>query len=535
MPGLGCTLLLLTALVVIAGCWTRLGPARALGLGVAAPLVSASALGVLLLDLGALRRGPLLFGLALLAGAAALGVGWLRRRVAPRPTSAPASGTRACWLAAAVIVAFGTWLRAAPSPYLHGGQDQGIYVNVGHHVARTGRLRPIDPLMAGRVRGVRGADIRAAHHVRRLADDSPLRGRSEGRWLAGLHIEDARAGRLVPAFFHLLPTWFAMAELDLGFARSTWPLTLFAFASLLAALGLGLRIAAGCAADRAPRPTAWIWPSGLVAALALALHPLDLWFSSFPVTENLARASLLGACWLALEAELSKDQDTVAPLLGGLAGATFGLGVFARGSALALALVLIAALLLTPRTRARGALLSGLTIAAALGAVQGSSARGRTSSTRRRGTSPSPAHARSAPRVGVRAAGRRAHHRRRPRGRALRVTGARDRERAAATRRRRAHARGAGLRGRPRAGARGRVRLARPRSTCSRRSRATAASRRCSAGSPASRWRSRAPIAARCRGSRSPPPRCCSACARRACATSSTTRATTWPRSSRRW
>ncbi len=370
MSGLCSAILLITALAVTGGAWTRVGPARALALGIAVPIVTTSALGIALLDLGALRHGPLVLGLLALGVAQLAGVALLRRRLPARPpTPRPAPARVACWLAALVIIALGTWLRAAPSPYLHGGQDQGIYVNVGHHIARTGRLRPVDPLMAGRVRGVRGADIRAAHNVRALAEDSPLRGRSEGRWLAGLHIEHARSGRLVPAFFHLLPTWFAMAELDLGFARSTWPLTLFACLSLVAALGLGLQIGAGCSRGAGPRPL-WTWSSGLLAALALTLQPLDLWFSSFPVTENLARASLLGAAWLGIESTRADNQETVAPLLGLLAGAVFSLGVFARGSALALALVLIACSLVTPRTPARGALLLALLLGASLGAAQ---------------------------------------------------------------------------------------------------------------------------------------------------------------------
>lgn len=371
MPGALTLLLLATALAVAVLLRDRLGAMQAAGVGLSATFLTASAVGLVLLDLGRLHpwslRASLLAAFAILLIAAAL-----LRRALPRADAPVARDGR--WPAgalAAVALALGVMIRLDPSPYLHGGQDQGIYVNVGHHIARTGRLRPIDRLMAGRVRGVAGSDVRATHRISPIAPDSPLKGVREGRWFAGIHVEDADRGVLIPAFFHLMPVWFAMAEHDWGFARSTWPLVLFWLLSALAAFGLAVRLHrmfTGPTEDPGRRAVL----VGALAVAALALHPLDLWISTFTVTENLARACLLGAAWLALEgASAEREGRAGATLLSTLGGLCFAAGAFARGSLVAYALVLTVALLVSPiRARSRAALLVSLVVGTTLAVVQ---------------------------------------------------------------------------------------------------------------------------------------------------------------------
>lgn len=369
MSGALTLLLLLTAALVAAALWDRLGPGRALGAGAASTFLAASGALLILLDTGRLTPGPLRAVLALACGLVVAGAFALRRRL-PRGASPRVPGAFA--VAAAALLLGGVALRMDPSPYLHGGQDQGIYVNVGHHIARTGHLRIQDRVMAGGVRGVRGEEVRAAYKIRPPPPGSPLTGVREGRWIAGLHVEDASRGVLVPAFFHLLPAWLAAAEHDWGRARSTAPLVLFWILSALAAFGLAVRgtmLVSTCASEHVPRRA---WCAGLLALAALALHPLDLWFSTFPVSEDLARACLLGAAWLGLEAASAEREGRPgATLLAALAGGAMAAGAFARGTMLACAIALAAALLLTPWTgRARRALLLALVVGATLAAVQ---------------------------------------------------------------------------------------------------------------------------------------------------------------------
>jgi hypothetical protein len=362
----------LLATIVAIGLWSRLGFGRALMAGLAAGVLSVSAVALVCLDARAFERDALLGGLlgALLGWS--LLVAWLRARWPARATLGWDRTQRLGLLGLLVVLVIGTGIRLDPSPYLHGGQDQGIYVNVGHHIARTGRLRAVDRVMAGEIEGVDREVVVASHEIIEPKENSPLAGVREGRWLAGIHVEDASEGRSVPAFFHLLPVWFALAELDFGFARSTWPLVMFASLSLLAAFALGHRLAAGD--DPTPGDRARGVAVGLIAATSLAVHPLDLWISTFTVTENLARAALLGAAVLGLEAERAERRgEPGAVLLGALAGSVFAAGAFARGSMLALAIVLALVLVLVRRgaaPRSRMGFFIALVIGATLATVQ---------------------------------------------------------------------------------------------------------------------------------------------------------------------
>lgn len=368
MPGLLSLLSLATVGALTATLWRGLGPARALGVGLAATFLTASAVGLVLLDLGRLHASALSVCLAASFGLVWIGARAVRRRLPVLDGPRLAPGVVGC--VAALVVLGGAALRLAPSPFLHGGQDQGIYVNVGHHIARTGRLRPVDRLLAGGVRGVRAADVREAYKIRPVAAGSPLDGVREGRWIEGIHIEDAGRGALLPAFFHLMPVWFAMAEHDWGFARSTWPLVLFWVLSGLAVFGLAARLHGLFGAAGDARRGALV---GIVAVAALALHPLDLWISTFTVSENLARACLLAAAWLAIEAACAEREGRAgARLLAALGGLAFAAGAFTRGTLVAHALVLAAGLVLTPApgSRARRAFLAALIAGTALAVMQ---------------------------------------------------------------------------------------------------------------------------------------------------------------------
>ncbi len=345
-------------------------------MSLAAVLIGLGGLGLVLLDLRRFHYGVVAPTMLVLFGVLVVGAVVFRRRTAPRvlPRDSDRRVVVGLLGGLGLLLALGTGLRLHPSPYLHGGQDQGIYVNVGHHIARTGRLRPVDRLMAGSIPGVRPEDVRAAHRMKPIEPGSPLDGVREGRWIAGIHVEHGETGRLVPGFFHLLPVWFALAELDWGFGRSTWPLVPFWTASALALFALVRRLALGLAAreDECARRRASL--AGLAAVLGLALHPLDLWISTFTVTENLARASLLGGAALALEADAAEREGSDgAVLMGVLAGLCLAAGAFTRGSMVAHAVALSAALMVAPTDsrRSRTALQWALVLGTALAIVQG--------------------------------------------------------------------------------------------------------------------------------------------------------------------
>ncbi|MCA9695976.1 MAG: hypothetical protein KC431_00520, partial [Myxococcales bacterium] len=140
-------LVVATACLLGVGLRRRLGGARASMVALAGTMVSTSAVGLILLDARALTPSwlsPALAAALLLWGVVVM---VLRRRwstsvpvVAEDPQLRRINRVGAATLLLLLIGAAA--MRGNPSPYLHGGQDQGIYVNVGHHIARTGRLRP---------------------------------------------------------------------------------------------------------------------------------------------------------------------------------------------------------------------------------------------------------------------------------------------------------------------------------------------------------------------------------------------------------
>lgn len=375
------------ALALAAACtWLLarpLGLARAVACAAALVTCVVSLAGLVLLDAKALRA-PHLQVLVIVLGALLLaGLGLARRRwldVDERRggghTNAPGERRahppdRRVWLALAIVVVTGVGLRLDPSPYLHGGQDQGLYVSVGHLIARTGQHRATDRVMAGKVRGIEPQWILDAHRIASVETGSSLDGVREGRWIAGIHVEDASEGRVVPAFFHLLPVWFAISELDWGFARSTWPLVWFAACSHLAIFAVVATFARRIGAATGGVDAHWY---GVIAAAALGFHPLDLWISTFTVTENAARPALLASVAFALLASDAEREGTRGPqLYAVLGGLVFTLGAFARGSMIALGVFAIAALIVTPsRTpRTRRTLVVTLTFGTALAIVQG--------------------------------------------------------------------------------------------------------------------------------------------------------------------
>jgi hypothetical protein len=363
-----------------------LGLGRAMGTSLALVTCVLSVSGIVLLDLRML--GAQAVAVALLAsGLTVAGALWRARRrwlvdaaVASRVAAETGSARerrppdRRPWLAFAVVVAVALGLRLSPSPYLHGGQDQGIYVAVGHLIARTGQHRAIDRVMAGQIRGIQAQWIFDAHRIEPVEESSALTGVREGRWLAGVHVEDASEGRVVPAFFHLLPVWFAMSELDWGFARSTWPLVWFAACSQLAVFGMASILVRPIVREVGERGEAHALWFGVLAAAGMALHPLDLWISTFTVTENVARAALLGSAAFALLAgDAERDAAPGAALFGVLAGLLFTLGAFARGSMIALGVIAVGALILSPsRTpRTRRTLVIVMTIGIGMAITQG--------------------------------------------------------------------------------------------------------------------------------------------------------------------
>lgn len=154
-----------------------------------------------------------------------------------------------------VVVVVGLLFRLTPDAYVLGNQDQGVYVNMAMHLARTGDLLPVDPILAT-------ITDPAVHDVYIKSNYFP-------GYLPGVYV--AESG-LVFQFYHLFPVWLALFGDGFGPDISVYGLTFLSLLSLLFFQRLAHLITGSASA-------------GLVAGLILAMNPLHAFFSRFPVTE----------------------------------------------------------------------------------------------------------------------------------------------------------------------------------------------------------------------------------------------------------
>lgn len=157
--------------------------------------------------------------------------------------------------------------------YVLGGQDEGVYVNIAHHIAQTGGVNVVDvPL--------------------ERMGDSPLAKTylAENRgsaYLPGIYAFNKTDARLEFQFYHLFPVWMAIFASVFGSTFEVYALTFLSWLSVIFMYRLALVVSDSKRA-------------ALIAGVLLAANPLHAFFSKFPVTEVPALAfSLLGFAYLA--------------------------------------------------------------------------------------------------------------------------------------------------------------------------------------------------------------------------------------------
>ncbi len=173
-----------------------------------------------------------------------------------------------------LVLLAGLLFRTEPFRYMHGGQDQGVYVSMSAHLQREGSAFVDDPV----------PDALPNQQSRDLYGTAPpARGSSV---LPGLYHSFTR-GDYVFQFYHLHPLWMAtFAELFGDRAR----FHALGFFGLLGILGLSLLAFELTGSRRA----------AFAAGILVATNPLHVFFSRMPVSEAVALAfSSLGFYYLA--------------------------------------------------------------------------------------------------------------------------------------------------------------------------------------------------------------------------------------------
>jgi hypothetical protein len=159
--------------------------------------------------------------------------------------------------------------------YVLGGQDEGIYVNVAQAIERTGTI-DVNDMVLEKLKGSPFVGTYLAENRVEYA-----------KYLPGIYSPDPVGTKLEFQFYHLFPVWMALFSGVFGSTFGIYALSFFAWLSVLFFYRLALVISRS-------RNVA------LLAGLFLALNPLHVFFSKFPVTEVPTLAfSLVGFTYLA--------------------------------------------------------------------------------------------------------------------------------------------------------------------------------------------------------------------------------------------
>ncbi len=173
----------------------------------------------------------------------------------------------ALWLPAAV------WLFFRPHEAVLGGADAGVYLSTAAHVAESGQLLMQDETLATLDPALYSALLRE----RRAGEGTPY------YLYPGFNVVLEPAGRVIPDFFHLHPTWQAVAYAA-GGVRAALLMT-----GLWALLGsLAVYFAVRQFSN---------WPVAMLTLFGLTANAMQVWFARYPVTEMLTQFLLWSGLW----------------------------------------------------------------------------------------------------------------------------------------------------------------------------------------------------------------------------------------------
>jgi 4-amino-4-deoxy-L-arabinose transferase-like glycosyltransferase len=203
-----------------------------------------------------------------------------------------------------VILVVAALLFSRPAELIVGGEDPGVYINTGIHIARTGGLVIEDETMSA----VPAEISRGRLYV---LPESYLRF-VDGSLFPGIYVIDAQAGRMVSQFFHLFPTAVAVLYGLGGLPLTLYTTPLFALASVFMLYLLGCQLADNSV--------------GLFAAGFLGLNISQIWFARLPFSDVVLQFWLVSGLWT-LSTLIDREQHGTRQvgLLAVVSGACFGM------------------------------------------------------------------------------------------------------------------------------------------------------------------------------------------------------------------
>lgn len=238
------------------------------------PSTGIAALGLLLAQCYTAQRA---FVLGTLVASLLLRPLWKAQDTTPWPARGP-------WLLVLILV-LAALIRWPGALHVQGGQDQGVYVAMAGHYALHGRIDIEDPIRP--------------KLTSEAATSRYDAGNRRGVYEPGIYIDTNRPGHYFPRFYHLQSLWIAMAGALLGMDNAA---TSQVFFGLISILFLSL------VAMRLTRKPAF----GLAYGAALAILPLHIFFSKFPISEMPTLAFAAMAAYAMLRHH-ERPDDSAAP------------------------------------------------------------------------------------------------------------------------------------------------------------------------------------------------------------------------------
>ncbi len=177
------------------------------------------------------------------------------------------------------VVALGLWLIAAlwlfgrPHEYITGAADVGVYLNLGAHIAHTGRIVFSDPTLASLDPALRTAFLRALPS----SQGAPF------YLLPGFYVVDPSQGLIVPEFYPLHPVWLAVGYSLGGLRAELWMTPFWGILATFAVYMTARRL--------------WGPWAGLLSLVGLSLTALQIWFARYATAEMLTQYLLWTGLW----------------------------------------------------------------------------------------------------------------------------------------------------------------------------------------------------------------------------------------------
>jgi hypothetical protein len=187
-------------------------------------------------------------------------------------------------LALLFLIVFALIFRLEPYPWIHGGQDQGVYVSMSAYFQREGQIFIEDAFLK---------DMPPNQIVALYLDNQ-----NEGEFmLPGVYYGGNKDYYF--QFYHLHPLWMAISADVLGTESRFYSLTFFSLLSIIGSYLLVINLTKSLTA-------------AFFTALILAANPLHAFFSKWPVTEVMVLAlSFLGFFYLYRSWHIAANQKRI--------------------------------------------------------------------------------------------------------------------------------------------------------------------------------------------------------------------------------